>query len=68
MTRDDLVVLHRTKILTDLLRDGARNGVCLETNIDRHLHCLLREDDALEHQTRDDLMRKLRPHMIKRKR
>ena len=38
ITRDDIVVLYRTKILQDILTDGARDGRRLDPNVDRHLH------------------------------
>lgn len=68
MNRSDLVVLTRTKIISSILTDGASDGVALETNVDRHLHAMLRESDAIEHKTRDDLMKKIGPRMVGRKR
>ncbi len=67
MTRDDLVIMARTKILSDIISDGAREGRPLDFNIDRHLHALLRESDELQHRNRNELTPRLGPRWVKRK-
>ncbi len=66
-TRDDLVILYRTKILTDLLRDGAKDGTRLECNMDMHLYAFACALDDLRHKTSGDLMVRLQPKIVKRK-
>lgn len=69
MTRCDLVSEYSKQVHSDILASIKHEGGSKwRFIIEQSMHALLRADDALEHRTRDDLMRRLRPHMIKRKR
>lgn len=68
VTRVDLVIACETAIWQAMLNGVSVNGApAPRAETRRLLHQLLEQDDLRRHQIKDDLMQKIAPHMIRRR-